>query len=170
VFGGRGKRLRVYQNSWTELSRTCQYLGIEQVLDIGPPTGLTLSTVDGVPIVEMGQQSATDIRGILLDSLAGFVDYPTDFLAKSTIFAAYCAHGVLPINARCTALPLDGIEPGKHYWLPDKQTTELKSVEEMQAIADNAYAWYQTHSLSVQAKMFATYLMNDLSHTLETHH
>ncbi|MGB7441353.1 MAG: glycosyltransferase family 1 protein [Coleofasciculaceae cyanobacterium] len=158
VFGGRGKRLGVYQNSLAELSYACQFLGIEEILDIGPTTGLTLSTISNVPIVERGKLSAQEISGILLHSLAGFFDYPTDFLAKSTIFAAYCAHGLLPVSARCTALPVDGIEPGKHYWLPDQHATGLKNIEQMQAIADNAYAWYQTHSLSVQAKTFAVHL------------
>jgi len=158
VFGGREKRRRVYQNSWSVLSHTCQYLEIEEILDIGTPTQLALSTIDGVPILEMGQQSAAEICSILSNSLVGFFDYPTDFLAKSTIFAAYCTHGVLPVSARCTALPVDGIEQGKHYWFPDNQATDLKSVTQMQAIANNAYNWYQTHNLSVQAKTFATQL------------
>ena len=33
------------------------------------------------------------------DSLAGFVAYPAPFLPKSTVFAAYCAHRVLPVCA-----------------------------------------------------------------------
>jgi hypothetical protein len=158
VFGGRDKRLRVYQNSWSVLSHTCQYLEIEEILDIGTPTKLALSTIDSVPIIEMGQQSATEICSILSNSLVGFFDYPTDFLAKSTIFAAYCAHGVLPVSAQCTALPVDEIEQGQHYWFPDKQANDLKSVTQMQAIANNAYNWYQTHNLSVQAKTFAAHL------------
>lgn len=159
VFGGRSNRLRVYQESLAELSRACQLLGIEEIWDIGLSTGLTLSTVSGVPVVAIGQRSATEISGILSKSLAGFFDYPTDFLAKSTIFAAYCAHGLLAVSARCIALPVDGIEPGKHYWFPDIPETSLKNWGEIQAIADNAYTWYQTHNLSVQAKTFAENLL-----------
>ncbi|NEO44551.1 glycosyltransferase family 1 protein [Moorena sp. SIO3I6] len=159
VFGGRNSRLRVYKNSITELSHTCKLLGIEEILDVGPPTCLTLSSVNNVPIVEKGKLSAIEISDILLHSLVGFFDYPTDFLAKSTIFAAYCAHGLLPVSARCTRLPVDGIEPRKHYWIPDARGTGLKNVEEMQLIANNAHAWYQTHSLSVQAKTFSTNLV-----------
>jgi len=154
VFGGRSNRLRVYQQSLAELNHACQLLGIKEILDIGPSTGLTLSPVNGVPVVEMGQRSATEISGILLNSLAGFFNYNLEYLAKSTIFAAYCAHGLLPVSPRSQASPVDGIEPGKHYGVPDDGTTALKDLTKVQAIADNAYNWYQTHNLSMQAKEF----------------
>jgi hypothetical protein len=95
----------------------------------------------------------------LLNSIAGFFDYNPDFLAKSGIFAAYCAHGLLPVSARCSALPVDSIEAGKHYWMPDGSTTGLKELE-LQAIANNAHTWYQTHNLSVQARIFYKHLTN----------
>lgn len=163
VFGGRSKRLRVYQKSLAELRHACQLLGIKEILDIGPSTGLTLSPVNGVPVVEMGQLDATEISDILSTSLAGFFNYNLEYLAKSTIFAAYCAHGLLPVSPRCHALSVDGIASGKHYWIPHDKTTGLKDLLEMQAIADNAYTWYQTHNLSVQAKTFATYLETNVA-------
>jgi hypothetical protein len=162
VFGGRSNRLRVYSQSLAELELACKLLGIKEIWDIGLSTGLTLSKVNGVPIVEMGQQSAPEISNILLNSLAGFFDYPTDFLAKSTIFAAYCAHGVLPISPQGHTMQVDGIVAGKHYWMPTQQTTSLKDVAEIQAIADNAYSWYQSHHLSAQATIFASYLVSHL--------
>jgi len=158
VFGGRNRRLRIYQHSLAVLSRTCKMLKIKEVVDIGAATGLTLSPVNGVPIVEMGQRPASVISTILSNSLAGFLDYSPDFLAKSTIFAAYCAHGMLPVNTCCTNLPVDGIESRKHYWIPDEQATKLQNNRELQAIADNAYTWYQSHDLTAQAKIVANFL------------
>lgn len=157
VFGGQSNRQRVYQKSSAELNRACQLLGIEEVLDVGPSTNLSLSTVNGVSVVEMGKQPAPVISRLLLNSLAGFFDYHTDFLAKSTIFAAYCAHGILPISARCNGGPVDGIAVGKHYWIPDTQAIGLMDLTEGQAIADNAYTWYHTHNLLVAAKTFAPF-------------
>ncbi|NEO43484.1 MAG: glycosyltransferase family 1 protein [Moorea sp. SIO4A3] len=155
VFGGRGNRRRVYQQSLAKLDRTSQLLGIEEIWDIGLPTGLTLSTVNGVPVVEMGKCSDREISSILLNSLAGFFNYDTNRLAKSGVFAAYCAHGVLSVSSRSSTLICDGIKPRKHYWIPDYQTTSLKNLGELQGIADNAYNWYQTHNLSVQAEVFS---------------
>ncbi|WP_373530523.1 glycosyltransferase family 2 protein [Nostoc sp.] len=163
VFGSCGNRLRVYQESLVELSYTCQLLGIKEILDIGTSTGLTLSLVNGVPVVEMGALSASEISDILSTSLAGFFNYNLEYLAKSTIFAAYCAHGLLPVSPRSHALPVDGILARKHYWIADDMTTGLRDLLEVQAIADNAYNWYQTHNLSLQARTFATYLTGDVA-------
>ena len=159
VFGGRRNRLQVYQRSWTELSYTCRMLEIEEIWDIGPSIDLTLPTIDSVSILTKGECSHTDISSVLSNSLAGFFSYyDPDRLAKSTIFAAYCAHGMLPISPCFSSLPVDGIEPGKQYWIPRDQPTELNPFKGLQAIADNAYAWYQSHNLSLQAKIFSAYL------------
>lgn len=161
VFGGRASRLRVYQDSTDILIKVCQTLDIKKVLDIGPPTGLNLSFIKEVSVVERGTLPVEEISYILSHSLAGFLSYAPDFLAKSTIFAAYCAHGVLPINSAKkskSADGADGIEAGKHYWNPDTPTTILKDLAATQAIADSAYAWYQAHNLQAHAKTFATCL------------
>ncbi len=163
VFGGSSNRLQVYRNSSAMLSCTCELLGIEKILDIGPPVDLSLSSFKSVPIVEMGKQPAAKISEILLNSQVGFLNYNPDYLAKSTIFAAYCAHGLLPISAHRSTFPIDGIEPQKHYWLSDEQTAECKSGAELQAIANNAHTWYKTHNLSEQAKVFATHLNSNNS-------
>lgn len=162
IFGGRSNRLRAYQESLEKLELVCRQLEIEEILDVGPSIGLSLPSVNGVRVIEMGQQSAAQISKIMLNSIAGFLDYNPDFLAKSTIFSAYCAHGLLPVSAHRSTSPIDRIEPGKHYWLPDKQTAEYKSGTELQAIADSAYTWYQTHTLPIQTKIFATCLKQQI--------
>lgn len=162
IFGSPGSRRRVYQKSFAELERTCQLLEIEEILDIGASTGLTLSTINNVAIVEIGQRSASEISNFLLNSLVGFFDYNPEYLAKSGIFAAYCAHGLLPVSDRSCALSVDGIEAGKHYWVPEERFTALKELIELQAIADHAYDWYQNHNLYVQSKTFAALLANKM--------
>jgi hypothetical protein len=155
VFGACGSRRKVYQNSSTELGHACKLLKIEEIVDIGLPTELSLSAIAGVPIIEMGELPPPKVSEILSHSLAGFFDYIPGYLAKSTIFAAYCAHGLLPISARYNPSDSDGIEQGKHYWVPEEPAT---GVEKLQAIANNAHAWYQDHQLSIQATMFAEQL------------
>ncbi|MCL1470620.1 glycosyltransferase family 4 protein [Argonema antarcticum] len=159
VFGGSSNRRRVYQRSFIALERICQELGIEEILDVGPSTGLDISAVNGIPVVAMGKRAAPEISKLLLSSIVGFFDYNTEYLAKSTIFAAYCAHGLIPVGMYYSELELNGLSPGKHYWLADRPTARL-NLELGQAIANNAYTWYQTHNLSVQAKTFATQLLS----------
>jgi hypothetical protein len=156
VFGSPANRTRVYQKSLAELSRTCQVLAIEEIWDIGSTTGLSLSAVERVPVVKMGKLPAEEISHILANSLVGFFDYPDRFLAKSGVFAAYCAHKLLPVSSH-HRMQRDGIAAGKHYWVPDRATIGLKELVEMQAIADCAYTWYQSHNLLIHAKKFAKY-------------
>ena len=165
VFGGSSNRQRVYQRSRNALERTCQDLDIEEILDVGPPTGLDIPPINGIPVVAMGKRTALEISTILLRSIAGFFDYHTEYLTKSTIFAAYCAHGLIPIGTYYSDLQVDGLEAGKHYWLADRPTVKL-SLELAQAIADNAYAWYQNHNLSAQAKVFFTQLNQSYKQSL----
>jgi hypothetical protein len=154
VFGGRSNRLRVYENSLAILEEVCRELAIEQIFDVGPPTGFRGSQVNGIPLAQMGQRPAAEISILLSNSIAGFFDYHTAYLAKSTIFAAYSAHRLIPISASCDVMQVDGLEAGKHYWTATSQEKTL-NLSDGQEIADNAYTWYQTHKLSEHVKTFA---------------
>ena len=157
IFGGKNNRKRAYLESRTKISSTCQILGVEKIIDIGTPTELALSNLNGIAVKEMGKLPVSQIREIFLNCRGGFLDYNPDFLAKSTIFSAYCAYGMLPISARFSNFSIDGIEPGRHYWIVTEHTSK-KNLEQAQAIADNAHAWYHDHSLPIQTKIFAKYL------------
>lgn len=161
VFGGSGTRLRVYQKSLCFLTEICQQLDIKEIVDIGPATGLNLSDIQGVPVVVMGKQPASKISEIFLDSIVGFFYYPLDFLARSTIFAAYCSHGLIPVGSSYYAWGKenDGLVGGQHYWLADSQKTIL-NLPVGQSIANTAFDWYQSHRLSEQSKLFAQYLLS----------
>ena len=156
IFGGVSNRMRVYQESQADLDYVCQHLDIQEIIDLGTPTGNAPKSIGNVPVVELGQQSAEKISDIMSDAIAGFLNYNPDFLGKSTIFAAYCAHGLLPINVRGSDAPIDKIKSGEHYWVASK--AGLKDIERMQAIANNAHAWYFHHNLSNQSKEFSMLL------------
>lgn len=161
VFGGHSKRTKVYKDSLEQLHQICRYLDIQQIIDIGPPLDSIPADIDDVPIAAVGCLTSEEISVILSESIAGFFSYNPTFLGKSTIFAAYCAHRVIPISAMVADVPEEGLQPGRHFAVPDQYNTEKKSMVLMQAIADNAYTWYQTHSLSAQAKTYYT-LLSDL--------
>lgn len=157
VFGATPTRQRVYQRSLAALERTCQELLIEEIWDIGPATGLEISEINGVPVVGMGEIATAEISKVLSNSIVGFFDYHTEYLAKSTVFAAYCAHRLIPVGTFYTDIQEDSLQAGKHYWLADRPQGSL-NLATGQAIADNAYSWYQSHNLSYQAKVFAAQL------------
>lgn len=141
VFGGRGARGRAYGEMRRDLAAACRALAIEEIADVGPPLERTEDAVAGVPVRRRGLLPAEEVGALLCDSLAGFVAYPAFFLPKSTIFAAYCAHGVLPVQAWRRRSPAGGAAP---VWRGgDPQET-----------AAAARAWYGGHSLERQVERF----------------
>src|SRR5262249_21374532 len=45
----------------------------------------------------------------------GFIAYPLDFIGKSSVFAAYSAHGVVPIVLSDKHGAFDGLQPVRHF-------------------------------------------------------
>ncbi len=110
-----------------------------------------------MPVIQTGPRPAVEVSRILSDSIAGFFDYNRSFLAKSTIFAAYCAHRLILLSATCNSSPAaeDGLEARKHYWVADSNTKNL-DLSKGQILADNAYSWYLGRNLSVHAETYFT--------------
>jgi hypothetical protein len=155
IFGHKNSRAQVYQECMTALAAICELLNIEQIDDIGVPTGLELSTIANVPVVENGIIESQEISQILQDSIVGFLNFPLPtYLAKSTIFSTFCAHGVVPCMIASSPIPIDNIETDKHYWSYQKHSSQL-NLQVGQEIADRAYKMYQSHKLSAQAALFA---------------
>lgn len=155
IFGQRHSKRRIYQESGVELERICRSLAIEQVWDIGPQTGMAPESIAGIPVRELGELPATEISDLLSRSLAGFLTYDPWRLSKSGIFAAYCAHGLLPVNHRGLAQPVDGLIAGTHYYV--SQPASTLDLDAGQAIANQAFNWYQSHCLSKQAQIFTNW-------------
>ena len=155
VFGRMNSRKRVYFQSLEQLHYTCQILNIEELWDVGDASGYVIPELDlgQVNIIKKGNQSAQEISTILLNSKVGFLDYNPNFLGKSGIFAAYTAHGMLPVNSHEGEGMIDGLECGKHYWVPEPK--HQHSINQPQAIADAAHQWYRTHDLTTHAQCFA---------------
>jgi hypothetical protein len=153
VFGNGKYRRQVYDRCLPSLHKICQMLEIQEIIDIGVPTGLNFKEISIIPILEQGILASSTISEIMQDAIAGFLDFPPpSYLAKSTIFASYCAHGLIPCLVDYSPISIDGLESGQHYW-SDGCNLELSLVRG-QEIADRANQWYQAHSLSAQSKSF----------------
>jgi hypothetical protein len=139
VFGGAGVRSRTWGRFLPELARAVEALAIEEVLDVGPSIPVP-AELAGVPVRPLGVLPVGEVSGLLLGAAAGFLAYPPDFLPKSTIFAAYCAHGVLPVCA-WDRHPAERVP----YWTGEGDPA---------AAAAAARGWYAGHSLERQAARF----------------
>ena len=151
VFGGRGARGRAYGEVRPALEAACRELGIEEIADVGPETVVPPS-IAGVPVHRLGPLPASEASALLLDARAGFVAYPAFFLPKSTIFAAYCAHGLLPVCHWPKPVREGEVRAGMHY-------ANDPIPEAAQGIASSAHAWYLAHRLSRQAETFRGLLL-----------
>lgn len=163
VFGNRGHRQLVFHESLKALSQTCHAFNIEEIVDIGVRVEHGISHLNGTPVVQAGALSAQEVSALLSESIVGFFNYPTDYLGKSTIFAAYCAHRLLPVGVYYNGRQADGLLHGEHFWLVERHEGEW-SMPAAQVVADNAYHWYQAHTLSKQAEVFASCLTEDQQH------
>ena len=148
VFGTRTWREAVYRQHADDLLAACRHLGIESVLDVGaplpsPPSGLP------IPFAAHGLLRVEDAPAVFGESLAGFFTYPTPYLGKSGIFAAYCAHGLVPVTTTDNRRPNgDGLRAGTHYLLgPEGGVPD--------EVARAAHAWYREHRLQVHADAVA---------------
>lgn len=158
VFGGAGWRSRVYNESQKELSRVVRELKIENIIDIGSPLAFKIPPIENREIQIMGNLPSEAISKILAESVVGFFNYPPGYLAKSGIFASYCSHGVVPVGHWPKEQVADGLEEGIHYWLVDKNSQTM-NLSDAQETANQAFAWYQGHRLSYQAKKFVDFLV-----------
>ncbi|MEM9538938.1 MAG: glycosyltransferase family 1 protein [Cyanobacteria bacterium P01_E01_bin.42] len=160
IFGHCNSRALVYRRNLTALKNISQRLKIEEIYDIGVPTGLQLPRVNNITVTEMGVTPAEEISQLMLDSIAGFLSFiPPEYLAKSTIFASYCAHGLIPILTESSPRTTDGLECDRHYYSANANSSTL-TLEQSQHIADRAREWYSHHNLPKQAGAIAHVLKN----------
>ncbi len=159
VFGTTHNRSRIYGKYVNLLLLTCKNLGIEEIYDIGQEININKHKLPGIRLVQMGKQPSEVVNDILLSSKVGFLDYSwyPGCLAKSTVFAAFCAHSLVTILTKYNSSESDGIYLNKHYLLPQSSLNTM-NWQELQLIANNAHQWYLGHNLMCNAQLFASYL------------
>jgi hypothetical protein len=148
VFGGAGNRRRAYDEHRAALAAACQALDIAEILDLGPPLADLPGEIVGRPVRSLGARPKEEVSAVMLRSFAGFLAYPPLFLEKSTVFAGYCAHGLVPV---CTSRGRARRGPeGPPYWEPILEAAPT----EPGGLAAKAQAWYSGHNLTQQAATF----------------
>lgn len=161
VFGQRVNRLRVYSDLTGSLVRICEMMEIKEIYDVGVPIAGKLPKIEGVSFLQKGVLPAEEVSNLMLDSRIGFFDYFSGCLAKSTVFSAYCAHGLVPVLGRENCSDKDGLSDRLHYYVPREH--EHLGLADWQTIADNARNWYSMHSVQRQAERFAVALTSNVA-------
>ncbi|MEN3369404.1 MAG: hypothetical protein V7609_1547 [Verrucomicrobiota bacterium] len=99
---------------------------------------------------------------LLRQSSFGWIDYFgggkmwPGMILKSTAFAAFCAHGVIPVSShREETVAVNGDPlPGSYFATSD--AVNFPAPDQVRAIRDKTYRWYQAHASSRQiARVYA---------------
>jgi hypothetical protein len=95
----------------------------------------------------MGRLSRCSVSRHLLACRYGLLNYDVGRLGKSGVFAAYAAHGVIPICIGSRAAPRDELEEGRHFlrWPINGPPPNLSQIQ------TNLIRWYRNHSVAKHA-------------------
>jgi hypothetical protein len=158
TFGNSQLRKSIYTDSLKQLATVCQQLEIKEIYDIGHNSSEIVRSIPAVKVNAMGVLPAAEIAQIFSNVRVGFINYSIPYVAKSTIFAAYCSHQLLSVfDNRNLGNNLDGIKLDRHYWSA-RNTSDSIDLDTAQSIANNAYQWYDLHNLNRVAIHFANLL------------
>lgn len=148
VFGSAGQRRKVYFECKASLEKTCQLMKLDEIVDVGAPFELPQLSVR---VSQRGILPASEVSREMLAARAGFFAYPTAYLGKSGIFAAYAAHGLLPVTFEASQMKNeDGLKAGEHYLFAN----DLGGCD-AEKTAKGAHQWYQANGTKNQALCFA---------------
>lgn len=150
VFGLAGVETRIFGHYREQLERLIALLGIEEIIDVGPRLSVMPTDLAGVPVISKGALPPPAVSKLLQAAKFGFIAYPFEVLGKSGAFAAYAAHGVIPIVFSEKLQSLDGLKSGQHF-LDGFRLRKNLNADELAALQSLLNAWYAEHSLDVQA-------------------
>lgn len=143
VFGSPGKRRHAHDLVAARGGYHRLFGPSVRVVDIGEPLPLPHPLASEVEA--LGHLPAAVIAAHLLNSRFGFFYAEPDQFSKSGVFAAYCAHGVVPILAHeVTAEP-------DYYLTPQELNTQSPRVINPLPVWQNCRRWYTRSSASAAA-------------------
>lgn len=159
IFGSSALREKTYKAAGDKLFAWARKASLE-VHDIGAPVKdpALASVLHTRGVIQHGALDRDAVDRLLSAALFGVVAYPTEYVAKSGVFAAYAAHGLCPILLSAEHGDADGLKAGVHYLphLPDPGTAA-----DIDSIRKAAWEWYQPHSIARHAETLIGFL--DLS-------
>ena len=146
IFGRGHSRLKCYLEYADELSSFVRSSNVKEIVDIGPFVSGIPDYLGSCKIRRMGVLSSNEISSEMQSSRFGVLNYDRSRLGKSTVFAAYAAHGLQVVCFDESGDPLrDGLIEGRHL------TTVLPLIVS-ERVSRNALSWYQKHNVASVAR------------------
>lgn len=149
VFGSQRVREATYLLGGSQLFWWARTAGL-QIHDIGAPSNdravNTRLQHEGVHL--HGQLDRHAVHALMQSASFGVIAYDKQPLAKSSVFSAYCAHGLCIIALANRQTPDDGLVEGVHFIRSPPVSSSLRRAQ-MGAAAKH---WYEGHSLRAHAE------------------
>jgi hypothetical protein len=158
IFGLAGVEDHLYGVYRKNIERIVSIMRIDEIFDVGPRLYAVPEGLASRPVVSKGILPTQEVSDLLAKCRVGFVAYPLDFLAKSGVFAAFAAHGVVPIVFSEKAGNFDGLEPGRHFIDGLRLPSEITFEELLVTVQRNLSAWYNSHSVKIHATITKSFI------------
>lgn len=152
VFGSPSTRARAFGRLADRVGEL-RKLGVASIIEVGTGSASKFE-VPSLQHDHVGELSCPQISHLLQAHRFALIDYPSIYLGKSTVFAAYAAHGCVVLNTAPPGVDADGLAEGVHYVALQRASPRATDPEALAAIADAANDWYGDHTLRGQAAEF----------------
>lgn len=154
VFGSAPTRRRALRRLAAHAEILSQQ-GVTEVIEVGSGEATPCNTA-ALKVRHLGRMEPRDLGALLNGSAYGLIEYPPECLGKSTVLAAYTAHGCVSLNVADVGTDSDGLQSGLHLVSLARDTSIPIDAPARETMATAARAWYAAHRLAVQAEAFAT--------------
>ncbi len=140
-------------NYWQGLADGVRRAKVSEVIMIGRPVLVPAGL--NFPVVQPGFLTAEEVSAILAKSAFGHVFHGPLLLGKSGIFAAFAAHGVVPLIQTVMETLPDGLVAGRTYLALRHEFPCGDDTAYFDQISRNVREWYMPHGLAATAEVYA---------------
>jgi len=141
----------------------CQRFGLQRLHLIGGQGTADVGT-SGVEIVRHGFMEAATMSRLLMSCRMAYTAYHPRYFGKSTLVAAFAAHGLALITQGTSPALCDGLEHGLNV-MHESLLGVASDQGRLPLIAQSLRQWYDEHTLAVNALSYAGQ-MNGVSNLL----
>jgi hypothetical protein len=154
IFGSAFLRDKIFKEK-NSLLFWSEKLKIDKIIEIGTLSGNNRDDIPSLEIIQKGILPGNEVSEIMKKCRFGMLSYPASLLTKSGVFAAYAAHGMVPLIINSEHLSSKSrLIPGVHF------LSEYSGDENFELISKNLILWYDNFSLNKTAKVIAEMIRN----------
>lgn len=156
VFGLEASRKRAYKMLKKDIN-IIEHLHVDRIYDVGP--GCVQHEWRNIAVKEicaMGMLSAAKVSTLLKMVRYGFVPCSNIYAGKSSVMAACCSHGVIPVLPKLFNEPCDGIVSDYNALGQKHECDDLSS--HANSLSVHARLWYLSHNVAEHAKLYLEFM------------